>query len=77
MSASGRLLTVPQFAHATGITERAIRESLRRGELAGTRLGNRWYIPPSELMRLGAGDAKMPHAGRDSGREAENGEGRR
>jgi excisionase family DNA binding protein len=49
-------ISVPEFARATDLSERAVRNALRRGELYGTRLGNRWRIPASELARLVSGE---------------------
>lgn len=53
-----RGVTVPTVSRVTGLSERAVRNALHRGELKGTLIGNRWVIPSSELSRLVGGEGE-------------------
>ena len=57
-SPSENLLTTKEFSERSGKPMGTIQKMLRSGKLTGTKIGNRWYIAPSELTRLAAdGDA--------------------
>lgn len=44
--------TPDEFAELLGTTGASIRNLLREGELIGTKLGRKWQIPATELIRL-------------------------
>jgi excisionase family DNA binding protein len=48
------VVTVTQASVALGVHPTQIRLLVRRGDLAGERLGSQWVIPRSELARLAA-----------------------
>jgi hypothetical protein len=45
-------LTPAEFAQITGMKVKAVRVAIQNGEIAVTRLGNRLYIPVTEVSRL-------------------------
>lgn len=48
--------TPAEFAEATGAKIKAVRRHIANGEIKATKLGNRFYIPATEITRL-FGDA--------------------
>lgn len=45
-------LTPAEFAQITGMKVKAVRVAIHNDEIAVTRLGNRLYIPVTEVKRL-------------------------
>lgn len=44
--------TPAEFAEATGAKVKAVRQHIANGEIKAVKLGNRYYIPISEVSRL-------------------------
>lgn len=44
-----RTMTVTEAAEATGIPAESIRRPLDRGELAGNKIGTKWYVSAASL----------------------------
>lgn len=59
-SPSENLLTTKEFSERSGTPIGTIQKMLRGGKLTGTKLGNRWYIAPSELTRMAADEDSPP-----------------
>jgi excisionase family DNA binding protein len=73
--ADARLLTVEEAAaelHAT-VTVRAIRDAIRSGALAATRIGRRYYVTPEALRRFARCPAPASRPGSTSAPIAANG----
>jgi excisionase family DNA binding protein len=49
MTTPNNLLTTKEFAQRSGHPMKTVQKWLRNGKLKGTKIGNRWYISPSEL----------------------------
>jgi hypothetical protein len=61
------LLTTKEFSERSGKPMATVQKWLRTGKLNGTKIGNRWYIAPSELSRPAAdGGASAPTARQDT-----------
>lgn len=46
------LLSIPQVAEATGTTRQAVWRNVQRGSLMALKVGNRYIVPYSELVRM-------------------------
>lgn len=44
-----RLLTVAEYAAATGTPEQTVRDQLRSGRLSGKKYGGRWRVNASQV----------------------------
>lgn len=50
-------LTPAEFAQVTGMTVKAVRVAIHNGQVAATPIGNRLYIPITEIRRKFGEDA--------------------
>jgi len=60
-------LTVTQVAEVRGISRQAVLESISRGTLKATKVGNQWLISRKDLERF------VPHPGGHSKRKQRRG----
>lgn len=45
------MMTPDQISEFTGLSSQGVRKVLARGDLHGTRIGNRWLVPKLSLLR--------------------------
>jgi hypothetical protein len=52
MTTPENLLTTKEFSQRSGKPMATVQKWLRSGKLSGTKIGNRWYLSPSQLSCL-------------------------
>ncbi|MEJ2640784.1 MAG: helix-turn-helix domain-containing protein [Desulfosarcinaceae bacterium] len=66
MTTPENLLTTKEFSKRSGKPISTVQKWLRSGKLSGTKIGNRWYISPSELSDPTTKDSRSAAAPRQT-----------